>query len=97
MAAIPLDKKYEAVVIIDRALAEMPENLILLNQVSHLYKQLEAFDKYNAIVDQLIKATPNDPNLYYNAAVTSTENNDFDRAEELYKKALFSVLVTAAL
>lgn len=88
VAAIPLDKKYAAVAIIDKALAKMPEDKILLNQASHFYRQLDAHDKYNAIVDRLIKATPNDPNLYYNAAVASAENSDLDRAKKLYKKTL---------
>lgn len=88
VASIPLDKKYEAVAIIDKAVAKMPENERLLYQASHFYNQLGAHDKYNAIVDQLIKATPNDPNLYYNSAVASAENNDLDRAKNLYKKTL---------
>jgi len=88
VASIPLGKKYEAVAIIDIAVAKMPENKILLNQVSHLYKQLDAHDKYIAVVDQLIKVTPNDPNLYYNSAVTSAQNNDLDRAKKFYEKAL---------
>lgn len=88
VASIPLDKKYEAVAIIDRTLAKMPENKMLLNQVSHLYLQLDALDKYNAVIDQLIKDSPNDPNLYYNSAVTSAQNNDLDRAKKYYKKAL---------
>lgn len=87
-ASIPLDKKHEAVAIIDRALAKTPENRILLNQVSHLYRQLDAHDKYITVLDQLIKESPNDPNLYYNSALTSEENNDLDRAKEFYKKAL---------
>ena len=58
VASIPLNKEYEAVAIMDKVVAKMPENKILLNQVSHLYKQLDAHDKYNAVVAQLIKETP---------------------------------------
>ena len=87
-ASISINKKHEAVAIIDRALAKTPEDKTLLNQVSHLYRQLEAHDKYNVIVDQLIKESPNDPSLYYNSAVTSAQNNDLDRAKKFYKKAL---------
>jgi len=87
-ASIPLNKKHEAVAIIDKAVAKMPENKMLLNQVTHLYNQLDAHDKYNAVLDQLIKDTPNDPNLYYNAAVSSAQNNNHERAKKYYKKAL---------
>ncbi|MBV1923626.1 MAG: hypothetical protein KUG68_06345 [Flavobacteriaceae bacterium] len=87
-ASIPLNKKHEAVAIIDKAVAKMPENKMLLNQVSHLYKKLEAHDKYNAVLDQLIKVSPNDPSLYYNSAVYSAQNNDHERAKKYYKKAL---------
>lgn len=88
VASISLDKKNAAVAIIDRTLAKMPENKMLLKQVSQLYLQLDAYDKYNAVLEQLIKETPNDPNLYYNSAVTSAQNNDLDRAKKYYKKAL---------
>ncbi len=87
-ASLPLNKKYEAAAIIDRAVAKMPENKVLLNQASHLYRQLGAHDKYNAVVDQLIKENPNDPILYYNSAVASGQNNDLERAKRFYKKAL---------
>lgn len=88
VAAIPLDKKYAAIAIIDKAIAKMPENKILLNQASHFYRQLDAYDKYNAIVDRLIKANPNDTNLYYNAGVANAENGDLHKAKELYRKVL---------
>jgi len=87
-ASIPLDKKHAAVAIIDRELAKMRDNKTLLNQVSFLYIQLDAKDKYNAVVDQLIRETPNDANLYYNSAVASAQNKDLDRAKKFYKKAL---------
>ena len=88
VAAVPIDKKFEAVGIIDQVVAKVPNNKILLNLVSHLYKQLDAHDKYDAIVDQLIKENPNDPSLYYNFALASAQNNNLDRAKKLYKKAL---------
>jgi len=88
VASIPLNKQYEAVAIIDKAIAKMPKNERLLYQASHFYNQLGAHDKYNAIVDRLIKESPNDPNLCYNSAVASAENNDLDRAKKLYKKTL---------
>lgn len=88
VAAISLDRNHEAVAIIDKELAKSPNNKLLLNQVSHLYKQLGAFDKYNVVVDKLIKDKPNDSNLYYNAAVSCTENKDLDRAKKLYRKTL---------
>ena len=88
VAAIPLNKNYEAVAIIDRAVAKTPKNERLLVQASHFYNQLGAHDKYNAIVDQFIMAKPNDPNLPYNAAVASAENMDIERSKKLYKKTL---------
>jgi hypothetical protein len=58
VASVFLNKEYQAVAILDKVVAKMPENKILLNQVSHLYKQLDAHDKYNSVVAQLIKETP---------------------------------------
>lgn len=88
VSSIALEKKYAAVAIIDKVLVEMPENKKLLNLASYLYMQLDALDKYNAVVDQLIKENPNDPSLYYNSAVSSAQNNDIERAKKFYKKAL---------
>lgn len=88
VASISLDKNYEAVAIINAVVDKTPGDKVLLNQVSHFYRQLGAYDKYYAIMDQLIKETPNDPNLYYNSALTSAQNDDPDRAKIFYKKAL---------
>jgi len=88
MASIPLQKNHEAVAFIDSVVAKMPEDKMLLKQVSHLYRQLDANDKYNTVVDQLIKETPNNPNLYYNAALASVQDNDLDRAKGFFKKTI---------
>lgn len=88
LASIPINKQNATVAIIDRVLFNMSENKTLQNQVSYLYIKLDALDKYNAIVDNLIKENPNDPNLYFNSAVTSAKNNDIERAQKLYNKAL---------
>ena len=88
MAAIPINKQQQAMTVIDKALAEMPKDKMLLSQAAHLYKQLGAYDKYYAVVDQLIKESPKDPSLYYNVALTSSQNNDFDRAKRYYREAL---------
>ncbi len=87
-AAIHLNNESAAVAIIDEAIAKKPNDKTLLNQAFHLYRQLDAKDQYIKIMDLLIKETPNDPNLYYNFGVSSTENNDIIRAKEFYKKTL---------
>ena len=88
MASIELNNKHAAVAIIDNALAKMPNDRLLLNQAFHLYRQLDAKDKHFKIMDLLSKETPNDPNMYYNFGVSSTQNNDIERAMEFYKKTL---------
>ena len=88
MASIELNNKHAAVAIIDNALVKMPNDRLLLNQAFHLYRQLDAKDKYFKIMDLLSKETPNDPNMYYNFGVSSTQNNDIERAMEFYKKTL---------
>ncbi len=88
VAAIELNKRAAAIAIIDRTLAKMPENKIMRNQLSQLYRKLDANDKYYAIIDRLIKEDPNNTSLYYNAALSSTQNKDLDRAINYYKKVL---------
>ncbi len=87
-ASIQINQKSAAVLAIDKALAKDPNDQKLLNQVFHLYNQLGAKDKYNNIIDRLIEKSPKDPNLYYNFGVSSTRNNDVDKAKEFYKKTL---------
>jgi len=88
IASIELNKKNEAIIIIDKTLAKAPNDKRLLNQVFHLYLQIDAKDRYQAIMNQLIKETPNDPNVYYNFGVSSAQSNDTNRAKEYYKKTL---------
>ena len=87
-ASIPINRQKETVIMIDEALAKNPNDKVLLNQVFHLYRQLGEKNKYNQIMDLLIKETPNDPMLYYNFGVASAQSNDAERAIELYKKTL---------
>ncbi len=86
--SIQLNRTNEAVSIIDRALAKVPDDKVLLNQAFHLYRQLGDKDKLHKIMDLLIKESPNDPNLYYNLGVSSAQSNDLDKTIEFYKKAL---------
>ncbi len=86
--SIQLKRSSEAVAIIDRAVAKAPDDKILLNQAFHLYSQLGDKDKLHKITNLLIKESPNDPNLYYNLGVSSTQSNDLDKAIEFYKKTL---------
>lgn len=88
VAAIELDKQPAAIAIIDRILANMPENKIMRNQLSQLYRKLDAEDKYYGVIDQLIKENPNDTTLYYNAALSFTQNNNIDKAINYYKNLL---------
>ncbi len=69
-------------------MAKAPDDKALLNQAFHLYRQLGAMDKHHKIMEQLIKESPNDPNLYYNLGVSSAQSNDLDKTIEFYKKAL---------
>lgn len=88
IASIELNKENEAIIAIDKTLAEAPNDRRLLNHALHLYIQLDAKFRYQKIMNQLIKETPNDPNLHYNFGVSSAQNNDTQRAKAFYKKAL---------
>ena len=87
-AAIQVNKQHAAVTIIDDALAKRPNDKALINQVFHLYRQLGEKAKYNRIMDLLIQESPNDPTLFYNFGVSSSQSNDLARAKEFYKKTL---------
>ena len=88
ISSIEVSKKNEAIIIIDKTIAKAPKDKRLLNQVLHLYLQLDAKDRYQGIMDRLTTETPNDPNLYYNFGVSSAQNNDTKRAQEYYEKTL---------
>ncbi|MEL6811359.1 MAG: hypothetical protein AAFP76_08505 [Bacteroidota bacterium] len=86
--AVRVNQKEAAILIIDRALTKAPNDKVLLNQASHLYRQLGAMDRYGKINDRLISESPKDPNLYYNMGVSSAQNNEIDTAKDYYKKTL---------
>jgi tetratricopeptide (TPR) repeat protein len=87
-ASIHLNTKNDALALIDKALADSPNDPTLINQVFHLYRQLGANERYNAVIDKLVKDNPNDPDLFYNFGVSSAHSNDFEGAREFYKKTL---------
>ncbi|GAB5399051.1 MAG: hypothetical protein Aureis2KO_06360 [Aureisphaera sp.] len=87
-SSLQINQQDAAVLAIDKALSKSPNDKKLLNQVFHLYRQLGAKDKYNNVIDRLIAESPDDPNLYYNFGVSSTQSGDIEKAKEFYKQTL---------
>lgn len=80
-----LDLAQEAM---EKAKAENPNDIGLLQTEANMYYNLGKVDKYNQLMKEIVKKNPGNATSYYNLAVTSAELGDTESAIEYYKKAI---------
>ena len=78
----------KAIDAIKDAKAENPDNIALLQAEADVYYRMGNKEKYNELMQEMVKKNPNDPNVYYNLGVTAAELGDNEKAIEYYEKAL---------
>ncbi|MBZ9630421.1 tetratricopeptide repeat protein [Salegentibacter sp. LM13S] len=78
----------KAIEAIKDAKAENPDNIALLQAEADVYYRMGNKEKYNELMQEMVKKNPNDPNVYYNLGVTAAELGDNEKAIDYYKKAL---------
>lgn len=85
---IQQDKPDEAIKAMEMAKAENPNDIDLMQAEADLYYKLGDMKKYNEIMSSISDLNPSDPIVFYNLGVSSEKLEDFDRAQEFYKKAI---------
>ena len=82
------DDPEKALVAIDRAKEENPDDISIMQAEADLYYRLGKVDKYDEVMKEVVKMDPENPSLYYNLGVASEQLGDKESAKEYYKKAI---------
>ena len=81
-------KTEEALSAIKKARAKFPKDLNLILGEADLYIKLEQMDKFGDLMKLAIEQDPNNPTLYFNLGVATSETNNPTKAKEYYEKAI---------
>ncbi|MBV1923476.1 MAG: tetratricopeptide repeat protein [Flavobacteriaceae bacterium] len=85
---IDLGENDKAITLLNKLIAESPNDFDLLNIASSMYYKLGDFDNFNKMTKKLIELRPNDENLYFNLGVTNSKNGNKEEALKYYSKAI---------
>lgn len=85
---IDQDKKEQAVKILSNAKKENPNDIELLKVDANLAYQMGDIDRYNNLMQEVVKSDPNNPELYFNLGVVASNNEQNLKAIEYYEKAI---------
>lgn len=78
----------KAIAAMESAKAENPGDTSLLLSEADMYYKMGDMAKYKEIMEEVVKADPNNAVLYYNLGVTTGELGDIDQSIAYYKKAV---------
>lgn len=85
---IQQDKPEKALVAIEKAKEENPDDISIMQAEADLYYRIGKVDKYNEVMKEVVEMDPENPSLYYNLGVASEQLGDKDSAKEYYNKAI---------
>ena len=85
---IEQDKPEKAIEAMQRAKAENPDDIPLMQAEADLYYNMGNIKKYNEVMSQIAEKNPNDPIVFYNLGVSAEKLEDFDKAKKMYEKAI---------
>lgn len=85
---IQQDKPDEALIAIEKAKEENPNDMSVMQAEADLYYRLGKVDKYNEVMKEVVKLDPENPSLYYNLGVASDQLGDKESAKGYYEKAV---------
>lgn len=81
-------EQEKAITAMEEAKAENPNDIALLQAEADMYYNMDDMAKYREIMEQVVEQDPENPNLYYNLGVSTSELGDNEKALEYYEKAL---------
>lgn len=82
------EKKEEAIAALKEARKANPEDASLTLTEANLYLELKEFDKYKALITEVLEKNPNDEGLVFNLGVISANAKNAVDAEKYYKRAI---------
>ena len=78
----------EALAVMKAAREANPNDVTLMRSEADLAYKMGDMARYDAIMNEVIKSDPNNPELYYNLGVGAAQNGQTEKALGYYKKAL---------
>lgn len=90
MASIYIEQgnNDQAKAVIQEARKINPDDVDLIRAEADIAYKLEDMARYNELMEEVIRLTPNDPTLFYNLGVSAGELGENEKAVEYYKKAI---------
>jgi len=85
---IEQEQPEKAIKAMQRAKAENPDDVSLLQAEADLYYNMGDMKKYNDIMSSIAEKNPTDPVVFYNLGVSAEKLEDFDKAKAYYLKAI---------
>ncbi|MCW5520814.1 tetratricopeptide repeat protein [Aureitalea sp. L0-47] len=85
---IELGENEKALSLMKDARAANPDDIGLVQAEAGLALQMGDMKKYASLMEEVVKSDPNNPELYYNLGVSSSDIGQKDKAKEYYQKAL---------
>jgi tetratricopeptide (TPR) repeat protein len=74
--------------IIKEARDKNPDDISLIRAEAEMAYKVGEMERYNDLMQEIVAADPNNPEVYYNLGVGSNKMGDKDKALEYYEKAL---------
>jgi tetratricopeptide (TPR) repeat protein len=74
--------------IIKKARDKNPDDVALIRAEAEMAYKVSDMERYNALMEEIVAADPNNPEVYYNLGVGSNKMGDKEKALEYYSKAL---------
>ncbi|MBW1296776.1 tetratricopeptide repeat protein [Aquimarina litoralis] len=81
-------KDEEAIKAMEAAKAQNPNDPALMQEEANMFYKLGNIEKYQELMQQIVKNDPENPNLLYNLGVSASRLGDNDQAIKYYEKAL---------
>lgn len=78
----------KALAVMQRAREANPDDVNLMRSEADLAYKMGDMDKYNKLMEEVVKTDPNNPELYYNLGVSAASIGRVEKAKEYYGKAL---------
>ena len=78
----------KATALMKRARAESPNDVFLMRAEADMSYRLGDIERYNELMNRIVASDPDNPEIYFNLGVGSTEIGEKEKAIQYYTKAL---------